>query len=198
MRLMLAATCKDVNELKMPVMASVKLDGIRAAVVNGVLVSRTMKPIRNATVQKKFSHLEGMDGELILGKPNAPNCFRVTTSAVMSERSPHENGVEFHVFDNLLYQGPFAVRYARIPTAVRHQHWSINSVAELTAMEERVVEDGHEGLITRAPWGLYKHGRSTLSEQGMVKIKRFEDAEARVVGMEELMHNDNPATVNSQ
>jgi DNA ligase-1 len=44
--------------------------------------------------------------------------------------------------------------------------------------------------------GRYKFGRSTMNEQGMVKLKRFEDDEALVVGLVELMHNDNPLGVN--
>jgi DNA ligase-1 len=198
MRVMLAATCKNIDDIRLPVMASVKLDGIRAVVVDGVLMSRNMKPIRNAYVQNKYKTWEGCDGELVLGPPNNPDCFRVTTSAVMSEFSPHDNGVQFFVFDNVRYTGPFVARYNKIPLAIRHPHWLIQTKADLEGMEERVVMDGHEGLITRCPTSIYKYGRSTMNEQGMVKIKRFKDAEAVVVGVEELMHNDNPAVVNSR
>jgi DNA ligase-1 len=41
----------------------------------------------------------------------------------------------------------------------------------------------------------YKYGRSTAKEGGLVKVKRFEDSEALVVGVEERMHNGNEATV---
>ncbi len=40
----------------------------------------------------------------------------------------------------------------------------------------------------------YKCGRSTESEGYLLKIKRFCDDEAVIVGYEELMHNDNVAT----
>ena len=45
--------------------------------------------------------------------------------------------------------------------------------------------------MIRDPNGKYKHGRSTTKEGGLLKIKRFEDDEAVVIGVEELMTNLN-------
>jgi len=62
------------------------------------------------------------------------------------------------------------------------------------SMHEAMVAQGHEGLILRDPEGLYKQGRSTPAEQGMIKVKMFSDSEAVVLNVVELMHNDNEAT----
>jgi hypothetical protein len=51
-------------------------------------------------------------------------------------------------------------------------------------------------LILRDHNEKYKMGRSTASEQGMLKLKRFLDAEAEVIGFQERMHNGNEATTN--
>lgn len=48
--------------------------------------------------------------------------------------------------------------------------------------------------MIRAERGAYKCGRSTEREGGLVKVKRFVDAEAVVVGFVEEMHNANEAT----
>ena len=48
----------------------------------------------------------------------------------------------------------------------------------------------------RNPRGIYKYGRTTLKEQNAFKIKRFEDSEALVIGMEPEMHNANAAEIN--
>jgi DNA ligase-1 len=45
--------------------------------------------------------------------------------------------------------------------------------------------------------GLYKHGRSTLREGWLLKVKRFEDGEARVVATEEWETNLNEAKTNA-
>jgi ATP-dependent DNA ligase len=59
------------------------------------------------------------------------------------------------------------------------------------------VELGFEGIMLRSPNGLYKHGRSPMREQGLMKVKRFHDAEAFVVGVVEKEINLNPATTNA-
>src|SRR5690606_1152285 len=46
--------------------------------------------------------------------------------------------------------------------------------------------------------GPYKQGRSTFKEGHLLKIKRFEDGEAEVVGVEEQMHNTNEATLDER
>lgn len=58
------------------------------------------------------------------------------------------------------------------------------------------IGHGYEGAILRKPGSPYKHGRSTVKEGYLLKLKRFVDGEARVIGVTELMHNGNEATVN--
>ena len=48
--------------------------------------------------------------------------------------------------------------------------------------------------MLRKPDGAYKQGRSTLKEQILMKLKRFTDFEAVIVGYQERMHNANEAT----
>ena len=78
---------------------SPKIDGIRALVVNGQLVSRTMKPIRNYHTQQLFGRpeLEGLDGELVVGNPWDKNLMQQTSSGVMSYGGRPD--VKFCVFD---------------------------------------------------------------------------------------------------
>jgi DNA ligase-1 len=57
------------------------------------------------------------------------------------------------------------------------------------------LELGYEGLILRSPHAPYKYGRSTLNQGWMLKLKEFLDAEAEIIGIEELLHNENPAEI---
>src|SRR5574340_811751 len=75
---------------------SPKLDGIRAVVIDGVVMSRSLKPIPNRHVQKRFRHLEYYDGELIVGPANSPTVYRDTNSGVMAKDGDPD--VRFHVF----------------------------------------------------------------------------------------------------
>ena len=67
---------------------------------------------------------------------------------------------------------------------------------ELIAFEELKLCEGYEGIMLRDPFGRYKHGRSTLKEGGLAAIKRFVDAEARIVGTYEQMENTNEKQIN--
>ena len=204
LRPMLAADCKgDLSKLRFPLLASKKIDGVRCLIVDGKPVSRTLKPIRNRYVQQYLQHwqLPDLDGELVVGQATHPNAMQNTTSGVMS--ADGEPDFTYHVFDLYSSTDTFHSRYSdlsllELPLRVRvHPHRVIFSVAELGAMEEQALAEGYEGLIVRDPRGAYKENRSTLREGGMVKIKRHVDAEAIVLGAEELMHNANEATTNA-
>ena len=108
-RPMLADTATDISKLKFPLLVSPKLDGIRAIVIDGILMSRSLKPIPNRYVQNLFSRLpNGTDGELILGNPTE-DPYRATVSAVMSEDGKPD--VYFYVFDNYKFVGGFQDRF---------------------------------------------------------------------------------------
>jgi ATP-dependent DNA ligase len=206
---MLAVPCPDdLTQIKFPVLCSKKLDGIRCTVQGGILVSRTLKPIPNKYVQAMFKGLpDGTDGELIAGDPCKPDAFRNTTSVVMSHNRPADFAgvMGYYVFDQFR-AGGFEERlnYAHIgvdiaPTA-RHatpvQHTLISCVEDLELLEEAWVKEGYEGVMIRSIDGPYKEGRSTENEGYLLKLKRFEDAEARVIGFEEEQKNTNPAMTN--
>jgi DNA ligase-1 len=76
------------------------------------------------------------------------------------------------------------------------KHQLCNDLDTLLDYEALVLLKGYEGVILRSPAAGYKFGRSTANEQGMLKLKRFEDAEATIIGFVERMHNGNVATTN--
>jgi DNA ligase-1 len=202
-RPMLSATVAEVAALRFPLLASHKLDGIRALVRGGVVVSRNLKPIPNRYVQALFGReeYEGLDGELLVGDPTDPTAFFGTTSAVMSREGKPD--VYLHVFDDVTEPDlPFRERYARLQRrlggrAVLVAQVPVSSVAEVEEFERSALDAGHEGIMLRSFDGPYKFGRGTLSKQDLMKLKRFEDAEARVVGLEELLHNSNEASTSA-
>ena len=51
--------------------------------------------------------------------------------------------------------------------------------------------------MVRSMNGPYKQGRSTLKEGYLLKIKRFVDEEAIIIGFDEKMHNTNEAKVDA-
>ncbi len=198
MKPMLAVNVEP-EAVRFPVFASAKLDGVRGVVIDGQLRSRSLKPIPNAHVTRSFSHswLSGYDGELIAGSPTAPDAFRATGSA--TSRQDGTPQVTFFVFDNYLALGGFDQRLASLratPGVVILEQRLVRSVAELLAFETEMLNLGYEGLILRDPTGSYKFGRSTAREQGMLKIKRFQDSEAEILEVVEEMENTNEKKTN--
>lgn len=198
---MLAGKVSDLSTLSYPLLASVKLDGIRALIVGGMVLSRKLEPIPNEWVQQQFGKkkYEGLDGELIVGDAN--NEYRAATSGIM--RSKGRIDVTFHAFDDFSNpHDPFHKRYARLVDRVEAANAPIDLVAQhevnneqhVLALEQPALEDGYEGLMLRRPDAPYKFGRSTEREGYLLKLKRFEDGEAVIVGFEELEHNLNEAT----
>lgn len=202
MKPMLAAAT-DGKHLTYPLLLSPKLDGIRCLIIDGVACGRSLKPLPNKYVQKLFGRpeLNGLDGELIVGLPTAKEVFQTTSSGVMSIEGEPE--VMFHVFDDFLETGGFQRRLhiaqRRIKKAkccVAVDHWKIEVADDLNRWEEDYLAMGYEGVMLRHPDGPYKHGRSTAKEGWLLKAKRFEDSEARIIGFSELMHNANEAKRN--
>lgn len=223
---LLAVQVDDVSKLEYPVMVSPKLDGIRAIVIEGQIVSRNLKPIRNKYIQSVLGKpcFNGLDGELIVGSATEnttyetqvvegqnveidKGVFRNTTTGVMSEDGTPD--FTFYVFDNYLDPNGFSIRYERLnqwfadlPEAMKKHikvlhHNTVSDPTRLNEVEELYLQQGYEGAMVRHMQGVYKYGRSTLKEQILLKVKRFVDMEVKVTGFQERMHNANEAKVDA-
>lgn len=199
----LLAKKADYEKIQYPVLATPKLDGIRCLMVEGVAMSRTMKPIPNQFVQEELAGLNGLDGELMV-----KGDFNAVSSAIMSRDG--EPDFFFHVFDMWDRAVEFDPDEPEKPFgyAGRLQYledeeldWhprveilkpvQINNEEELEAYLDKCVNEGYEGIMLRDPTGKYKHGRSTVKEGILLKVKRFFDDEATLVEIIEKMTNTN-------
>ena len=200
----------DFSKIKYPVYASPKLDGIRCSVVNGQALSRTLKAIPNKAISFALSQaaLNGLDGELIVGSPTSKTVYNETVSQVMAHDKGLD-GVTYHVFDMhdipeatyrhrldcLFDEMPGMHTQSRVTLSLLEQNL-ISNEADMLEYEAAKVAEGYEGIILRSPDAPYKFGRSTVNEGYLLKVKRFEDSEAEIVGFEEEMFNGNEALQN--
>jgi len=201
---MLAAVLKDINQLDFSkkYLCTPKLDGIRALKINGRLVSRTFKPIRNNYIRNLLESVlpDGADGEII-----CPGAFQATTSGVMSEDGEPE--FIYYMFDYVKDDLKKAYKH-RIGDMIMWYHSlipapgkikllipkEIKDYDDLKKYEQECIDKGFEGVILRTPDSPYKSGRSTAKQEWLLKLKRFADDEAVVIGFAEKFHNDNEAT----
>jgi DNA ligase-1 len=195
-KVMKASKATD-SDFRFPLIASPKVDGFRGYVRGAKLNARSNKAVPNRATAVFFSHpaLDNMDGELIVGQPNATDAFQVTTSALRSMGGDPK--AMFLVFDFIDDSLGFTDRLAKLDAAVAAlpaqfkdrvialAQVRCESLADLLQFEATCLEQGFEGVMVRNPNGRYKQGRSTVGEHGLLKLKRFSDAEAVVIGKQE-------------
>lgn len=183
---MLAGTVKHLSQVRYPLLATPKLDGIRCLKVEGKVLTRSFKPVQNLHIRSKIASLpDGVDGELMAGD------FQLTQSSVMSVDGRPDFYYAVFDFASAL---PYSQRVVQIPDAPfvrRILPELIEDEAQLLSYEEEQLEAGYEGVMLRSPDGPYKMGRSTLREGYLLKFKRFEDSEAVVLDLQEAEENAN-------
>jgi DNA ligase-1 len=195
---MLAGKCEQMSSLRFPVLATPKLDGIRCLKIGGLALTRSFKPISNIFTREwiEANLPDGLDGELMV------NAATFNETAGHIGRHEGEPDFRFHIFDYVgrSLDAPYVERAAALAALPLDENRCVKVLPqvmltheELAAFEERCVSEGFEGVMVRTPDSPYKCGRSTEREGWLLKIKRFEDAEAVVLNTYEGMSNQNEA-----
>lgn len=193
-----------------------KIDGMRAMISEEALpLTRSGKEHKNKYLRqwcRDHPSLRGLDGEVVSGHIYDPNTFRESMSGIRAEEgSPEFTFYAFDVFLGQVAEQGYNVRRQWVEGQIEHLGQSqenngyhaklvmtptrqVRTLEEIAAYEQELLEHGWEGGILRHPNTPYKYNRSTPREGALLKLKRFEDAEAIVVGYEPWYHNANEAT----
>lgn len=203
--------------IEFPCMISFKVDGYRCMNYDGKGNTTSGSDFANLYTVAELKRLSGLlnnlDCEIIIGNPWDVDVFSKTTSAMKSIKS--ETPFDLWVFDDFSnIDLPFAARYldycARVEDiknqlALNGERVNVHAVEyrwiknqeEYDAMKEEAAMLGYEGLYGKSPKGKYKHGRSTPVEATCWKDKPWTTAEAVIVGYNEMMENQNEATLDN-
>jgi DNA ligase-1 len=198
----------DEAKLKFPLMGMPKIDGVRGINLDGTMTGRSLKTHKNKHTTALFSKPEflGCDGEIAAGDWTGASLCRDTTSAIGTIEGTPE--VVWWLFDCLhteVLNAAYKTRYKRLETLVEGlalPHVKIVPVTflydthDVNEFEAKCLAEGFEGVILRDPEGLHKSGRATVKVGSYLRIKRFSDAEAVVISLDEMMKNNNEAKVN--
>ncbi len=191
----LLGTDVALEKVKYPVYISPKVDGNRGMIQNGTVLGRGLVPIPNPFVQSVLGRpeLEGFDGELICGEPNNPGVLN-KTNRLLNPHSHTEGDLRFLVFDLMNHPDKtleerlalLKAQYAKLPRKLkRHVKLMPQKLARREAdvlkQEKAWLDQGYEGAILRSPNALYLNRRASMTNQALMKLKRFQDAEALVV-----------------
>lgn len=211
------ATDWDESKVSFPVVGEPKVDGVRGLNMHGGLTGRSLKLFKNRFTTSFYSQefFKGFDGELAAAEETHPDLCRLTTSALGTiTGEPFTLWWLFDYLNPLWSEDPgYWQRYQELKKAVaglqireEYQPWAgrlrvipaklINNIEDLNAFDEENLAAGFEGTIIRDPYGKYKHGRSTVREGGLLRIKQFIESEAIVEAIVEGRSNQNEAQVN--
>lgn len=191
-----------------------KIDGMRTYISEDAIPqTRSGKEWKHRPL-RAFSQavpsLRGKDGEVVPGHTYNESSFREAMSGIRAEDGTRE--FTFYMFDNVLLHGMvYGVRFEDVCKWVAaNSEWhegdgyharvipcptqKVTSVDEVREVEMGMIEAGWEGAMLRRPDRAYKFGRSTNLGGNLVKLKRYEDAEAIVVGYEPWEQNLNEPT----
>jgi DNA ligase-1 len=199
----------DENKLVFPLIVQPKIDGVRGLNLDGRLTGRSLKSHANKYTTEFFSREEfiGFDGELAAQLETHPDLCRLTTSAL--NRIEGEPLIVWWLFDfitpetkDMVYTERFEALQKKCSKVLSDNpclgdllkvvpSYKITTLDELLKADAYWLDCGYEGTIIRDPNGLYKQGRSTVREGGLLRIKRFIEEEAIVEAIEEGQTNTN-------
>ncbi len=195
-----------------------KIDGMRVHINDDCLpASRSGKIFKHKPLQawtKAHPSLRGLDGEITPSHEYTEEGFRDAMSSIRSEDGTRE--FTYWIFDHTGYgDSAYSHRLGRLEDVLAtHGQYQetpdyhcrlmvtptkmVHTLQEVQDEEQANLLLGWEGTMLRHPRKPYKYGRSTNRGGELVKLKRFEDAEAIVVGYEPWQRNDNEPTIDTR
>lgn len=197
----------DPAKLRYPLLVSQKFDGVRLFKWKGKWITRSKKDSINPNIMAELDRMniqpDGIDCELLYGKSfhEGQSIIRSKTASIDNLPEP----VVLVVHDYMVDGFSFGVRWARLaslnyktPLTI-YQKSNIIMIVNVPQIWVQKPEDIKsyliglggpekvEGLMLRSPYAMYKHGRSTLAEQALIKYVPYVEEEATIVGFEELV-----------
>lgn len=190
---------------KYPLYASAKFDGFRALCRPNGIVSRNHNIFSGAIhrhLLKLYNYCNYervvIDGELYA--PGVP--FDKLAKCLKSKSGPIVPGLKLFVFDLLTVdewnnetEPKFEHRYARywnrlkrlqFPNVVAVPQFLCNSDTDVKECFNHSINNGFEGLMLRNPVSLYKHGRATMRQNIIYKLKQWVNVDSKIVGFNQM------------
>lgn len=201
---MLASNIK-LDKIRLPIIGSLKLEGVRGEFTPEGLFTRPMKRFNNKLVEEKFSILLEYcsDQNIIIEGEFYVHGIEFSDISSICRRAAHlyTELLEFHIFDMydpLLPDMPFARRASIIECIVQEiKLTDVFAIEQKMYYTHKSIENAYasaldleyEGFVLKHPDHAYKKGRSTTKEQTFVRMKQENTYDGVVIAIEERMEN---------
>lgn len=201
---------------------SPKIDGVRCKISPAkyyaktdsreTVISRNGKPIANKHIRDILSHLPiGFDGEIASSDPTNAEAYKDAIHAAMTIEGEPDDWC-FHIFNfetNVADRFEERMQLARRSLAIMPEsvlkHCKIVQQYRYGAEPEEVeamlqqannfLADGYEGAMLSTTNAPYIDKRCSHTKPWLLKLKPFQDAEAKIVGFIQGMYGDKLKTV---
>lgn len=201
---MLATNIK-ITDLRLPVYASLKLEGVRGEFTPVGLYTRPMKQFGNKWVAAHFVELveyckeRGIYVEGEFYRHGIP--FNELSSITRRRQHPDTAKLQLHIFDvynpddpglpfrDRSYDIDRVVKEAGCPNVYATDQRLMTDHDSIQKFYENAIEDGYEGLCFKHPNEKYKMGRSTKNEQKFLRIKAEDTYDGIVLEIVERLEN---------
>lgn len=186
---------------------SIKRDGVRAEVINGELVGRSLKRFRNEKLHKYFSGLNFkyiIEGEIYChGIP----CREMAGICNSSDKEIPE-GTKLYVFGMYDSELNFDDRQHKIATYIENlsklkykkielvRQNTVRSPEEVKRLFNYNIKNGYEGSVLMDGSKKYKEGRVTINEHIGFKLKPHREDDLLIIGVTERFLNTNESQTN--
>ena len=198
---MLACGGVSLEEVKYPKLASPKVDGIRCLIINGELLTRSMKPqptralktFLKEAIEYSIKNQVVIDGELY-DHAQPFNWHQSTFRSFDGQPLPTTRLWVIDVVSNMLWGnttngwrfGEFIHQdiiagVGKLENCVAIPQELATSPAQAQATYEGCLLAGYEGMMLRDPERGYKHGRATAGEQWLIKYKAWEENDGVII-----------------
>jgi DNA ligase-1 len=202
----------DLDKLRYPVLASVKLDGIRGIIKNGQMLTRKMESFK-PMVLRRFQRVidAAAESDIVLDfEVWSPELSFTQISSAVSSAMLCEK-LKLYIFDLVnvtewyrqksiwdedayAYFTPFNARY------VRYSAWSKNfdkslvvpvkqhlclCADDVRGLLDLALQENSEGLMLKSPVSFYLHGRSTEKQNIFYKLKKWVTQDAKIIGFKQ-------------
>lgn len=191
--------------LKYPMFGSIKFDGNRCLLWRDKLLSRTLKDQPNKNLAGHFKEILDyakrnkvvFDGEIWSPKLT----FTQLQEIIRAFDKPIPEHVGFYVFDMIPEKDwendteevyvkrdtelAAVVSGNRFPHVHKVDQITLRGPEEAQAMFEKMIAEGHEGIMVRSPQAKYKHNRASHKQGIIFKFKNYITEDAQIIGFVE-------------
>lgn len=191
----------DITKVKYPINVQPKLDGYRCVYHNQAMFSRSGKSFANKNVPEYFASVFAINEYTLDGELYAPGyTFNQLQTILNTQDARLPSGLKFYIYDAMasadwdtkMCRKPYQDRLKLINRVVANiaDHTKVLAISNDLVQTSKEVLDLYktylnrhlEGVMLKAPDGLYKWKRVTIKSGEMLKVKPYKTEDLEITG----------------